>query len=370
MPQAPAARRIAHVPSAEIIRAGLGRRLPRGYVRIGPAITIPGVLTAYGIDPLPIYTAAGVAPEVFGHPDNALPMAHLGRLAQLSAESTGREDFGLLVAEGTSASNLGLLGFLVKQAPDVRTALKDITRYLHHTDHAAVPSFAIQGEEALVGYSIIEPKVPAADIICDGAIAIYRNILKGLCGPQWEPMEVRISRRRPAHPARYERYFGVPVLFDTEATTLTFDARWLEMPLPHADAALRQLLQEQIDLLEAEEAGHLSEQVRRLLRTSLLTRGGSIDDIAGLLRLSRRTLSRRLDQEGTTFRQLTDEIRFEVARQFIENTTMSMTQIALAMKYSETSAFSRAFRQWSGLAPRAWRTRHLAGGGRNAGEPA
>lgn len=351
---------ILAAPAAKtgIYRAGLGRRVPPGHIRIGPAITIPAVLRALAVEPEPICRQAGLPPEIFDHPDNTLPMVQLGRLAARCEEVTGRGDFGLLVADGTTASNLGMVGFLLKQAPDVRSALTDLTRYLHHTDRAAVPSFEVAGARVTVGYHVIEPNVPAVDIIHDGAIAIYGNILKGLCGPHWQPLELTLARRRPAAAARYERHFGAPVTFDAEATTIIFDAKWLDTPLPHADAALRRLLQEQIDLLEAEEAGRFAEQVRRLLRTVLLTRAGSVDDIADLLRVTRRTLTRRLDAEGTSFRQLSDEIQFEIARQLIEHTAMSMTQIALALKYSETSAFSRAFRQWAGMPPRDWRARH------------
>lgn len=345
--------------TADVYRAGLGRRVPFGCIRIGPAITIPDVLRSLGVEPQPLFAAAGVPPELFDHPDNTVAMERLGRLVDLIEETTRRNDFGLLVADGSNASALGLVGFLLKQAPDVRTALNDITRYLHHTDRAAVPSFEVRDRVATVGYTIIAPNVAATDVIYDGAIAIYRNILAGLCGPHWAPTQVTISRRQPASPLRYERQFGGPVTFDAEATTISFDARWLDTPLPNADGALRRMLQEQIDLIEEEEAGRFGEQVRRLLRTALLTRTGSVEDVADLLGVTRRTLTRRLEAEGTSFRQLSDEIQFEIARQLLENTTMSMTEIALALKYSETSAFSRAFRHWAGMAPRDWRARHL-----------
>lgn len=286
-------------------------------------------------------------------------MVRLGRLAVLCEKATGRADFGLMVAESATASNLGLVGFLLKQAPDVRTALSDITHYLHYTDQAAVPSFSQKGNLVTVGYSVLESNVPGLELIYDGAIGIYFNVLKGLCGLHWQAAQVTIARRRPPSPARYERFFGTPVLYDAEATTISFDAKWLEMPVPNADPALRRLLQEHLDLMEAEEQGDLAERVRRMLRTVLLTRTATIDDIANLLHLTRRTLTRRLDSEGTSFRILSDEIQFEIARQLLEHTAMSMTQIALALHYSETSAFSRAFRQWSGMPPRNWRSQHL-----------
>ncbi len=345
------------VERAPIYRAGLGRSVPRGFVRIGAAIAIPDVLREFNARPEDVCARAGVPSALFDHPDNTLPMTALGRLAACGEEATRRNDFGLMVAERATASNLGLVGFLIKQAPNVGAALKDLTRYLHHTDRAAVPLLEVKGGLVMVGYSVIEPNVPALDLIYDGAIGIYYNILRGLCGPEWNARDVAISRRRPAAATRYERFFGAPVAFDAEATTIVFDARWLDAPLPHADAALRSTLREQIELIETEEAGHFSEQVRRLLRTAFLTSAISIEEMACALHVTKRTLMRRLGEEGTSFRQLSAEIQFEIARQLMEHTSMSLTQIALALKYSEASAFSRAFHQWSGMSPSDWRGR-------------
>lgn len=344
-----------------VYRAGLGRRLPKGAVRMGPIIAIPTVLEEFGVGLDAILQAVGLPADVFDDPDNTLPYPTFCRLISLSAEAIGRDDFGLLICERIGASNLGLVGFLLKQAPDVRTALNDLVRYLHHHDRGAVPFLEQSDGEARLGYSILEPHVPATEQIYDGAIAIGLNIMRGLCGPHWAPTEVMLSRRRPPSPARYERFFGAPVRFETEQSALAFPARWLDTPIGSADPALRRVLQEQVDLLEAEESSRLAEQVRRLLRTCLLTRNGSFEDVASLLQINKRTLTRRLEAEGTTFRQLAEEIQYEIARQLIENTSMTMTEIGLVLRYSEASAFSRAFRQWAGTTPREWRARHMAG---------
>lgn len=340
----------------QIYRAGLGRRLPGAYVRIGAFFALPQVLERIGVDMEPLLAQTGVPRHLFDDPDNAIPFPVGARLILLATQASGRDDLGLLVGEGSNPSSLGLVGFLLQQAPDLRTALADLVRYLHHHDRGSVPFMSISGGMVALGYSILEPNVPAAAQIYDIAIAVGRNVLRGLCGPAWAPCEVTLARRRPAAPGRYERFFGAPVRFDAEQSALLFPERWLDTPIPSADAALRRVLQEQIDLLEAEETG-MANQVRRLLRTALLTHSGSIDELAGLLGLRRRTLSRRLETEGTSFRQLCDEIQFEIARQLLEHTQMTITEIGLSLKYSETSAFSRAFKQWSGVSPRDWRSR-------------
>jgi AraC-like DNA-binding protein len=104
--------------------------------------------------------------------------------------------------------------------------------------------------------------------------------------------------------------------------------------------------------------GPLTEDLRRVLRTELLRDTCSADTIARFFSMHRRTLHRHLRNEGLAFRQIANEIRFEIACELLAKTDMALGQIAAALKYSEPSAFTRAFRRWSGQAPSEWRIRH------------
>jgi AraC-like DNA-binding protein len=102
----------------------------------------------------------------------------------------------------------------------------------------------------------------------------------------------------------------------------------------------------------------LAETLRRVLRTELLREACSAASIARLFSMHRRTLHRHLHMEGQAFRRIADEVRFEIACEMLANTDMALTQVAAALKYSELSAFTRAFRRWSGQTPSEWRIRH------------
>lgn len=343
---------------APVFRAGLGRLLPPGYLRFGPLGNIPALLTRFGVDPDAFMREVGVPPEAFEHPDNAMPYKTVCRMVTRATQAIGREDIGLLISEDISPSNLGLVGFLMKQASSVREALEDLVRYLHHHDSGAVVQMRAQDGLVSLSYAVIDAAEPGSDQICDGALAIGCNILRTLCGPKWRPAEVTLSHHAPAAPARYERHFGVPVRFDAEQSAIIFDTAWLDRPVPAADPALRDMLEEQIRIMEEIEGCSFTERVRRLIRVVLLSQRGSVDQVADLLKVSKRTLERRLEEEGMSFRRLSDEVQYEVARHLIESTAMPITQIGLALKFSEASAFTRAFKKWSGLPPREWRTRH------------
>ena len=105
-------------------------------------------------------------------------------------------------------------------------------------------------------------------------------------------------------------------------------------------------------------SGPLTEDLRRVLRTELLRDTCSAAAVARLFSMHRRTLSRHLRTEGLAFRQVANEVRFEIACELLEDTDMVLGQIATVLRYSEPSAFTRAFRRWSGQTPSAWRAGH------------
>jgi AraC-like DNA-binding protein len=111
------------------------------------------------------------------------------------------------------------------------------------------------------------------------------------------------------------------------------------------------------ELVDAPEVD-LRDDLRRILRSRLLSRNCSAGAIADLFSIHRRTLNRRLSAEGTGFRTIVEEMRFEIACQMLAGTAMPFVQIAAALSFSEASAFSRAFRRWSGQTPTAWRASH------------
>jgi len=113
--------------------------------------------------------------------------------------------------------------------------------------------------------------------------------------------------------------------------------------------------------LSGQGFGPITEDLRRVLRTELLKEACSAATVARLFSMHRRTLHRHLRTEGLAFRQVANEIRFEIACELLNNTDMALSQIATVLRYSELSAFSRAFRRWSGQSPSTWRASHPGG---------
>jgi len=179
--------------------------------------------------------------------------------------------------------------------------------------------------------------------------------MQSLCGPGWKPSQVTFAHRRPENVEPFRQLFRAPLLFDAEQYALVFLAEWLTYRMPVDDPELRRQLMDQINIIEAHHRDSFPEQVRSVLRTALLTGCADADHIASLFSIHRRTLNRRLNADGISFRDLVEQERYEVARQTLIDTGLQVAEVAALLGYADASAFTRAFRRWSGIAPAEWR---------------
>ena len=332
--------------------------VPAGAIRLGATKEIVSVLRDFGVNSDRVIAEARLDPHLFDDGNNMIPFAALGRLLKLCVARTGCSAFGLLVGQRASISALGLLGGLMQHSPTVGDAVRSFVRHLHLQDRGAAPLLTVDGGVAVLSYGIYEPGVESADQISDAAIATILNLMRALCGPEWTPTEVLLPRRTPADLIPYRRLFQAPVRFDEETAALVFPAHWLVNRISGGEMVLHELFAERIAELEAAPEVDFKDELRRILRSTLLNRNCSADTIANRFSMHRRTLNRRLRAEGTGFRTIVEEMRFEIACQMLAGTTMPFIQIAAALSFSEASAFSRAFRRWSGQTPTAWRAQH------------
>lgn len=327
-------------------------------LRIGPILAIPALLTELGVNPKQAFTKVGVDPSLFDDPEQRIGFDNVGRLLECCVAMTNCTHFGLLVGERFDLSGLGAIGYLMRHSPNVGGALRSLLLHLHLYDRGAAPLLLTEGPtRVILGYSIYRHGVSGIDQIYDTAIAIGYEIMRELCGPEWRPLQVQFSHSRPASTAPYRRLFGSSVDFDAEVSGIVFASSWLEKPIEGADATLHGILAKAIWEEEAKLSMSFAEQVERILHQLVLSGTATADSVARLFGIHERTLRRRLENEGKTLLQLINATRFELAQQLLENTTLSVTEIAAALRYADTAAFSRAFKAWGGLSPMQWRSR-------------
>jgi AraC-like DNA-binding protein len=204
-------------------------------------------------------------------------------------------------------------------------------------------------------YGVCTPGTPSTGLIDDIALTIGCRILRTICGPEWRPVEVQLAHGAPADAAVYREHFGGPLRFDAPLSMIVFHRRWLDAPVPGADPTLLLLLRQLLAQVDGQTATRFTDQVRRVLRSSVLNGSANAASIADVFTLSERTLRRQLAAEGSNLHALVAEARLIVARQLLEETRLPVSEVAAALHYSDLTAFSRAFRGWTGKPPTAWR---------------
>jgi AraC-like DNA-binding protein len=326
-------------------------------VRIGTALGLLKVLQSMGEDPIRLLVEAGADLALFDNPENWISYAERNLWVAHCVERTGCRHLGLLAGQLNDLHSLGLVGLLVKYSPDVESALRSLVRYFHLHVRGAVTTLDVEGRSAMFGFESYVPGAVANDQIEDAALASAFNILRALCGPDWNATEVRFAHRKPEEVRPFREFFRAPLLFDDEQNAVVFHSSWLRHRLPEDDPDLRRLLEKQVEALEVKFGDEFPERVRSILRTALVTDHGGADQIASLFSMHSRTLHRRLNAAGTSFRELVDEIRFEIASQMLAETDTDVSQVAAVLNYADSSAFTRAFRRWSGTTPAQWRIR-------------
>jgi AraC-like DNA-binding protein len=212
----------------------------------------------------------------------------------------------------------------------------------------------VRKDIASLGYGVTEPGVEAVDQIEDLAIAIAANIMRGLCGAGWRPLNVAFTRKAPRDRGLFARFFGAPLQFDAARTRLDFPATLLDAPVGAYDAASAGVLAPLLEEAVANTSGGFLSSVKSAIRAQLASGTLSRDRVCVMLDLNARTLAHRLGAYGVSYTGLAEEARYDAARTLLVN-GKPLAEIATALGFAEQSAFTRAFKSWSGTTPARWR---------------
>lgn len=313
------------------------------------------VLDRFGVAAGPVLQAASLTCDDFEDPDRSATFEQLDRLFASAVERTGCGHFGLLVGTTYTLQSFGIAGRLARNAPTVGAALRELTTYFALHDTGGTTNVAVRDGTATIAYGIHATGVRNADQVYDLAVAALLNIMRQLCGPNLHPDVILLPRRRPRDIHAYREVLDAPLRFDSMQAGLVLPAKWLDHPIADADPLLHRLIEDRATAVMTQLDPLLHNEVRRVLRGALMTGDCSRTEVARRLGLHPRTLVRRLQQSGTTFQALLDDTRSHIARQLLHDTRSPVSRIANSLGYRDPTVFTRAFRRWTGLTPRAFR---------------
>jgi len=306
------------------------------------------VARAAGLDPLPLLANAGLDPACLHNPDLLVPSEAVRALLEASAFVCGMDNFGLRMAQTRLLSNLGVVALVAREEPTVRRVVRALIRYKHLLNEAVyakldeAEGIAVIRQELLVGHAGSSRQ--ATELL----VGVMFRILRFFLGPAWSPSRVCFAHPPPRDPALHYRMFGYGVDFKQDFNGLVCTTRDMDAPNPLADPVMARYARQ---LLEATTgSGSLSaiDSVRHTLLVLLPSGECSIERVAQQLSVDRRTVHRRLLREGTTFSEVMNTVRRELAAHYTEDPTRPLSQVAELLGFSALSAFSRWYKQQFG----------------------
>lgn len=306
-------------------------------------------LDAQGLDAV---ASLGPAPAAGQH---FVSMSTWKRMLEQAARIDPRPALGLRIAQGISARHFGVVGYAALSCATLGDVLMRMERYHASVYDANLAKISSTPSGIQIEWGV-ERGRPGA-LVDETGIASLVQLARDFTGGYWPVPLVCFVNPQPDDVRPYQNFFGGDVLFEQAATRLQLPWSHLNLPLRKSDPALLALLDSQAEALlkEVTSVSEVVEGWRRSL-VSLIREGQtSLAALAEAHHLSPRTMQRKLAEQGTNFQRLLDETRKHLADGYLRDPTLELAEIALLLGYSEQSAFTRAFKVWSGVAPAQWR---------------
>ena len=306
----------------------------------------------------------GLGPDDLVDPQLSLPLPAVVALVERARALTGEPALGFYLGLQMSVSAHGYLGFAVMSAPTLREAVALAIEYAPirttlltlHVEVSEASAAIVIDERADLG--------TARDVVLLGLLVGLWRIGNALLGREVTESTLDVTFPEPDYYARFRRT-NPRVRFSQSANRLVFDPALLDARLVSADPAALRLAQEQckrqLEAMASASRAPVVERVRRLvLRRDAGVR--SFDELAAAVRISPRTLRRRLADAQVSFSTLLDEARRDRALLLLRSREVSTKDVAERVGYSNVANFMRAFRRWTGRTPAAYRREHGAAG--------
>ncbi|MDH4874496.1 AraC family transcriptional regulator [Pseudomonas sp. BN515] len=307
-----------------------------------------------GVDCAPVLRAAGIQPALLDEPRARVAPEQFTRLLQLLWEVLDDEYMGF----GLQRSKRGTFAMMCHAIIHCRTLDKALGRgTLFYGLFPDAPRISLARDGDFAVLTVDDATLSDPDhFLVESLLVIWHRLGSWLIGQRIRLEEATFSYDEPAHAAEYELLFPTSRQFAAPRTSLRFHARYLAMPLLQDERTLRHFLEHSpADLLARPDGGDsLTSQIRRLLGRDCRT-WPDLEAVAQQLHTSPQTLRRHLREEGSSFQELKDHLRRDLAIYHLGRDELSIQDIAEQLGFSEPSAFHRAFKKWTGLTPGVYR---------------
>lgn len=278
------------------------------------------------------------------------PLDEYVRFFELAAQTLQDPHFGLHAAQGGDLGALGALSFLFMSAPTLREAFNSFTQFLNVIQEGTRIDITSAPEGVRFAYQLTDSRITPRRQDAEYSIAAMYQLINAYMAGAFTPIEVYFEHDRIGAYETYAHYFRCEVFFGQATNAILFDKTILAARSPRLSTRLYGLISAQLNSAMQERGKSLSmtDRVNQELSEDRIAKGVTIHDVASLLNYSTSALSRRLADEGVSFRDLLVARRIALAERLLQESEQPINDIALRVGYSEAASFSRAFKRTTG----------------------
>jgi AraC-like DNA-binding protein len=327
------------------------------FVRYAALTGYPEVARSVGLDPARLMADEGMDVAGLAEQDTWVPAVPVARLLERSAVESGCEDFGVRMPGYRRLSALGPLSVVLREEPDLRSALDLLIRYEGAysgvLDLRLLEADGLATVQVWLDFGAPVPVRQSADLTVATAVGVMRSLVRA----DWQPLSVVFAHPPPAELGLFRQIFGPGLRFDQPFTGVVFRAQDLDLPTVTADPAMRSYARRLLETVPAPQPTTITAQVRSLVEVLLPTGRCSLAHVSRALHVPARTLHRHLAEEGESYSTVVQDIRARWAERYLANDAYPLTRIALLLGFAAPSAFSVWFRGHFGITATEWRQR-------------
>lgn len=310
-------------------------------------------VASLGRDPAMLCRGLGFEPDDLKKPDYRLSFRQSHLLVRRALQTLGDTGLGLAVGSKQTAVSWGLVGMGMLASPTLGHALELALRYQRHTGALLDYELEIGARHSgtIATPRFYEPQVSVFYV--EEAFSSAVGIVRHLSGSDFTPYRVELEYPRPPHWQRYAAIFNCPVEFAAGRNCLSFDTAWLEQPLATRDEYAAAEIACLLDSARWEEhtLPDLIETIQREVRNNLCN-PPALAELAHQLNLGERTLRRRIGEAGLSYHGIIDSLRRAKALALLSHRHNRLIDVATETGFSDVRNFRRAFKRWTGVAPR------------------
>jgi len=320
------------------------------------ALLIWVALQKRGLDSHTIFKEAGLDRTKLGDGTARYRLDEMTKLWTAVVQETGDPCFGVDVGKHWNSTTFHALGFAWLASYTLKDALQRFTRYTRIVNNSLSAKIETHGPNLHLVIESSEDKSLIHTAARDAGLTAVITMCRMLCGEDFSPVEIQLVRDRPPCYKELEKFVASPIEYSTEQDQILFDRIAADKRLPTGNSELIKVNEElAMKYLTTVDGASIVMQVKAKLIKMMPQGQVSEDIIAVELNLSLRTLQRKLREEKNSYSHIYKSIRQEMAGEYIQDSQMSMIEIAYLLGFSEQANFTRAFRRWYGTSPSAAR---------------